>query len=149
MYVQLFNLAGLAIIGWVLMIVFPWWSWTKRLARSAAAPVYLAALYVIGVVPLFIAAGPGIMREFVTPEGVVRLLSNPDAALVVWIHILVFDQLAGILIFRDNLRERVVPIPVQSAILFLTLMFGPVGFLLYYGIRVARKKGPALLESGA
>lgn len=61
----------------------------------------------------------------------VRLLANADAALVVWIHILVFDQLVGVFIYRDNMRERVAPLPVQSAILFLTLMFGPAGFLVY------------------
>ncbi len=30
----LFNVAGLAIIGWALMILLPGWSVTKHLARS-------------------------------------------------------------------------------------------------------------------
>ncbi len=148
MYVVLFNLAGLAILGWALMIFLPSWSVTRWIARSAAFPVYLAALYAIGVVPLVVAAGPGIMRDFTTSDGVLRLLANPNVALIAWIHILVFDQLVGIMIYRDNMRHRVVPLPVQSAILFLTLMFGPAGFLAYYVIRVAKQRGPALGEAG-
>lgn len=147
MYLLLFNLAALAIAGWALMIFLPSWSVTRWIARSAVFPVYLAALYVIGVVPLVVAAGPGIIREFGSAEGVVRLLGSADAALVVWIHVLVFDQLVGVMIYRDNMRNRVVPAPVQSVILFLTLMFGPAGFLAYYAIRVARKRGPALGEA--
>ena len=148
MYVLLFNLAGPAILGWALLIFLPSWSVTRWIARSAAFPAYLAALYVVGVVPLVIAAGPGIMRDFSSADGVIRLLAGPNAALVAWIHILAFDQLAGVIVYRDNLRHRVVAVPLQSAILFLTLMFGPAGFLTYYLIRVAKRRGPALGEAG-
>jgi hypothetical protein len=101
---------------------------------------------VAGVAPILAAAGPGIIAEFATSDGVIRLLANPDVALVAWIHILVFDQLVGLLIYRDNMRYALVSIPLQSVILFLTLMFGPVGFLLYYVIRVRRGGGPAFGE---
>jgi hypothetical protein len=89
------------------------------------------------------------MREFGSAEGVVRLLTGADAALIVWIHLLVFDHLVGVFIYRDNMRVLVVSLPVQSLVLFLTLMFGPAGFLLYYVIRVARKHGPAIGEARA
>ena len=144
MYVLLFNLAGLAIVGWILLIFVPAWKGTRRVAELAVFPAYLAVLYVVGVVPVIVAAGPGVMLDFGNPAGVARLLANPDVAMVVWIHILVFDHLVGIFIYRDNMRERIVPLPVQSVILFLTLMFGPAGFLLYYGIRIARRRGPAI-----
>jgi hypothetical protein len=39
-------------------------------------------------------------------------------------------------------------LPVQSLILFLTLMFGPVGFLVYYALRIARGRGPAIGDAG-
>jgi len=71
-------------------------------------------------------------------------MSQPAAALLIWIHVLAFDQLTGLFIYRDNMRERVVPMPVQSIILFLTLMFGPAGFLLYYVLRVSRPRASAL-----
>ena len=68
----------------------------------------------------------------------------PDVALVIWIHVLAFDHAVGIFIYRDNMRERVIPLPVQSIILIMTLVFGPSGFLLYYVLRAVRKPGSAL-----
>ncbi len=136
-YSTLFTLAGIGILGWALMIFLP-----KRVARSAAFPIYLSVLYLAGVVPLVVSAGPGIVMKFGTATGVISLLSDADVALIAWIHILVFDQFVGLLIYRDNMRERLIPVALQSVILFLTLMFGPAGFLLYYLIRVARKRGP-------
>jgi hypothetical protein len=37
------------------------------------------------------------------------------------------------------MQRRYVPVPVQSALLFLTLMFGPLGYLAFMLIRVARR----------
>jgi hypothetical protein len=43
-------------------------------------------------------------------------------------------------IYRDNMLHRYVPLVVQSIILFMTLMLGPIGFLSYYLIRAARTR---------
>jgi hypothetical protein len=142
MYVTLFNLAGPAILAWVLMIFVPKWRVTQWLVRSAIVPALLAVLYVIGIVLLIGENGMGFMRDFGSAEGVAGLMARPEIALVAWIHFLVFDQLVGIFIFRDNMHHQYVPIPVQSVILFLTLMLGPVGFLSYYVIRWARSGSP-------
>jgi hypothetical protein len=141
-YSTLFSLTGIGILGWALMIFLPKWAPTKWVARSAAFPIYLSVLYLAGVVPLIVSTGPGIIMKFGTATGVISLLSDADVALIAWIHILVFDQFVGLLIYRDNMRERLIPVALQSVILFLTLMFGPAGFLLYQLIRVARKHGP-------
>lgn len=148
MMTLLFDIAGLAMIGWALMILFPGWSVTKRLVRWTAFPVVLAVLYVVGIVVVLAEAGFGVVADFGSAEGVTRLLAEPDIALVAWIHILAFDHLVGVVIFRDNLRYRVVSLPVQSVILFLTLMFGPVGFLTYWLVRVGRSVGTDLGRAG-
>lgn len=149
MYALLFELAGIAIVGWALMIFLPAWSVTRRIADWIVFPVYLALLYGVGVVPLVVEAGPGIIGDFGSVEGVLGLLADPDVALIAWIHILVFDHLVGVFIYRDNMRERVIPLPVQSIVLFLTLMFGPLGFILYSVLRVARRRGHAMIEYGS
>ena len=77
-------------------------------------------------------------RAFGSAEGVTRLLSQQNIAIVAWIHFLAFDQLVGIFIYRDNMHHRYVPIPVQSMILFFTFMLGPVGFLTHYLARLIR-----------
>lgn len=139
MYVMLFNVAGWAIVAWLLLIFLPKWRVTRWLARTEIFPVFLAAVYVVGVVPLLLQTGLGVMRDFGTAEGVTGLLARQDVALVAWIHILCFDQLVGLYIYRDNMERRHVPLVVQSVLLFLTLMFGPAGFLLYYLLRLARR----------
>ena len=143
----LFNVAGLAILGWALMILLPTWSVTRRLVAWTVFPVLLAGIYVIGVVAVLAETGLGAVADFGSAEGVVRLLSDPDVALVAWIHLLAFDHLVGVFIFRDNLHNEVVPVPVQSILLFLTLMFGPAGFLTYWIVRVARGRGTSLTSS--
>jgi hypothetical protein len=139
----LFTLAGFGIVGWVMLIFLPRWPLTRTMASSALVPLYLSAIYVVGVVPLLIATGPGVVLDFGSAEGVVRLLADRDAALIVWIHLLTFDQAVGVFIYRDNMRHHIVPVSVQSVILFLTLMFGPAGFLAYYAARAMRRRGPA------
>lgn len=139
MYVTLFNLAGFAIVAWLLLILLPKWRVTRFVARWAVFPVFLSVLYVVGLAAQFGGLG-GAVRDFGTAEGVVRLLARADVALLAWIHILAFDQLAALYIYRDNMEHRYVPLPVQSVLLFLTLMFGPVGFLSYYLLRLARRR---------
>lgn len=149
MHVRLFDLAGLAIVAWLLLIFLPKWSVTRFVARTAIFPVFISVLYVVGVVPLLMGTGLGVMRDFGTAEGVTRLLTRQEVALVAWIHILAFDQLVGLYIYRENMERRYVPLPVQSVILFFTLMFGPVGFLAYYVLRLLRRRGGAALAQDA
>jgi len=138
---QLFSLAGIATLGWVLLILLPRWWATRRMAELEVFPIYLALLYLVGVVPLVVAAGPGIIRDFGNADGVANLLAQRDVALIAWIHILVFDQVVGVLIYRDNMSHRYLPIFGQSAILVLTFLFGPVGYLAYSAAReLARRR---------
>jgi hypothetical protein len=142
MYRILFDLAGFALPGWLLLIFLPRWRVTRWVAESAVFPVYLAVLYVAGVAGVLAAHGPGMMADFGSADGVVRLLAMEPVALVAWIHLLAFDQVAALVIFRDNMRRRVVPLPVQSVLLFATLMLGPLGFLAYWMLRTARTRRP-------
>ena len=140
MYVTLFKLAGLAAPAWLLLIFLPKWRFTRWLARTAIIPALISLIYLAGVGLLVTAEGFGFMRDFGSAEGVTRLLARQDIAMVAWIHILAFDQLVGLLIYRDNMEHRYVPLPVQSLLLFLTFMLGPIGFLTYYVLRLLRGK---------
>lgn len=143
MYANLFQLASLAIVGWIPLIVAPTWSGSRRLAGSAFFPIYISVLYAFGVGALLMELGPGFIADFGSAEGVARLLARREIAWVAWLHILAFDQVIALLIYRENMRRRYVPVPVQSALLFLTLMFGPLGYLAFVAIRVARLGGRA------
>jgi hypothetical protein len=142
MYRTLFDIAGIAMLGWLLLVLLPGWKVTRRIAESAIFPVFLCVLYVAGLAAVLRELGPGFMRDFGSADGVLALLRIESIALVAWIHILAFDQLVGVLIYRDNMKHRFVPLPVQSVLLVATLMLGPVGFLSYWAVRVARTRRP-------
>jgi len=144
MYETLFAVAGIAMLGWLLLILAPGWSFTRRVAETAVFPLFLSALYLVGIAAVIRENGLGFMADFGSAEGVMALLATGPVALVAWIHILAFDQVVAHLIYRDNLKHRVVPLPLQSVILLATLMLGPVGFLTYWAIRSARLRQPAV-----
>ncbi|HEX8391365.1 MAG TPA: ABA4-like family protein [Longimicrobium sp.] len=147
MYLTLYTVAGWAMAGWLLMMLLPTFRVTRWIAERAVFPIFLSLLYLAGIVPLLMRLGPGMVRDFGDAPGVIRLLGNPDIALVAWIHILAFDQAVALWIYRDNMRERWLPLPVQSIILFATLMFGPLGLLSYVALRgLARSRRAARAE---
>ena len=137
-YAVLFQLSSLAIAGWIVLIFFPTWRGSRRLAASQFFPIYISVFYAFGVGALLMERGPGFIADFGTDAGVARLLAQPEIAWVAWLHILAFDQVIGLMIYRENMRHRYVPVPVQSALLFLTLMFGPLGYLAWMLIRAGK-----------
>jgi hypothetical protein len=133
----LFSIASVALLGWALMIFAPAWRVTRWLVRHELFPLFLVLLYAIGLFAI-VFTGPSVRWNFGNVDNVLALLAREDVALVAWIHILAFDHLVGVVIFRDNAAYRYVPTVVQSLILFVTLFFGPLGYLIYYLSRLAR-----------
>lgn len=136
--------------AWLLLAVLPHWSWTDRIVHSIVIPVILGALYTW----LFATGG---LSGADTPEGggfgsleaLTILFSHPAAALAGWVHYLVFDLFVGAWEVRDARRRQLNHLLVLLP-LFLTLMAGPMGLLLYILIRSAfRKGGLSLKESPA
>jgi hypothetical protein len=131
----LYSLSSIAMIFWVMLIVLPKWKVTRFLVNLHVFPIYLGFLYSIGMITTVWSSGLHFMADYNSAAGVINLLSHPNFALIVWIHILCFDLFVGHLIYRENMEHGYVPILLQSIILFLTLMFGPFGWLCYVGIR--------------
>lgn len=140
MYEKLFSLASIAMLLWLLLILLPMWRVTRFLTNITIFPMYLAALYAIGIITAIVGSGFGFVQDFGSAEGVIRLLSKPDFALLVWLHLLCFDQAIAHYVYRDNMEHRYVSIPMQSVLLFLILMFGPLGLLCYLVLRKVRKR---------
>ena len=132
----LFKLSSLAALPiWALMIFLPRWGVTKRLISSPLVCAAPAALYAALVIPHF----TEVWRAVSSPElsGITALLGSPVGAMIGWMHFLAFDLFVGRWIYLDG-RERGVPAWVMAPVLFLTLMLGPCGFLLYLIVRHAR-----------
>jgi len=132
----LFKLSGLAVLPfWALMIFLPRWRVTKRLMSSPLVCAAPAALYAALVIPRF----AEVWRAVSSPElsGIAALLGSPTGATVGWLHFLAFDLFVGRWIYLDG-RERGVHAWALAPVLFLTLMLGPCGFLLYLIVRHVR-----------
>jgi hypothetical protein len=129
----LFSLSNLLVMPfWLLMIALPHWRWTHRIMRSPLVSAAPALLYAALVLPraaelLLALASP-------TAGGVAALLGTPAGATIAWAHFLAFDLFVGRWAYLDS-RERAISAWLMAPVLFLVLMLGPLGFLIYLAVR--------------
>src|SRR5580704_4253119 len=117
---------------WALVILLPRWRWTGRIMRSPFVSAAPALLYAVLVLPRLREIWPAIARP--TLPGIATLLGSPEGATIAWVHFLAFDLFIGRWVFLDSQERRVSPL-LMAPVLFLTLMLGPLGFLIYLVIR--------------
>ncbi len=122
----------LALPFWALMILLPRWRWTTRILQSPLVSAAPAFLYVALVLPRLVEIWPAVTRP--TLSGIAVLLGSPAGATIAWVHFLAFDLFVGRWVYLDS-RERRVSAWIMAPVLFLTLMLGPAGFLLYLVVR--------------
>jgi len=131
---QVFSIVNLiATAAWVALLILPGRRWVTGIVTSTVVPVLFAIVYV-GIVATTFGRTPG---GFTTLAGVATLFSNPWALLAGWIHYLAFDLLIGTWETRDA-REHGLPHLLLVPCLVLTFLFGPAGWLLYRGVRLAK-----------
>ena len=131
---QVFSIVNLiATAAWVALLILPGRRWVTGIVTSTVVPVLFAIVYV-GIVATTFGRTPG---GFTTLAGVATLFSNPWALLAGWIHYLAFDLLIGTWETRDA-RDHGVPHLLLVPCLVLTFLFGPAGWLLYRGVRLAK-----------
>ena len=132
-----FNIASLiALAGWLPLFSYPLWPQTARITVLTIAVGLLCILYTFFVFFARILEEPSTRPKggFSSLAGVVSLFKSPRVVLAGWIHYLAFDLMVGMFIVTDAARIGIVHWWLLPA-LFLTLMFGPVGLLLYLAMR--------------
>jgi hypothetical protein len=130
---SIFRLSNLLVLPlWVLMILLPRWRWTVRIMRSPLISAAPALLYAALVLPRLDEIWPAVTRP--TLSGIAGLLGSAAGATIAWVHFLAFDLFVGRWIYLDS-RERRLSAWLMAPVLFLTLMLGPAGFLLYLVVR--------------
>lgn len=123
-----FSIASLtAIAGWLVLIAGIILNRPLLRDRIAglAIPLLLSLAYTLLIARFWFATEGG----FNTLANVQKLFAAPWAALAGWIHYLAFDLFVGAVLAR-RLMERGLPRLVLVAVLPLTFLFGPIGFLL-------------------
>jgi hypothetical protein len=137
-----YDLAGkLVMLGWLGLIVSLFVERVRpavQLATRLVMPSLLAIAYGLLIRAGFAEAplgGFGSITE-------IRALFASDSALVAgWLHYLAFDLFVGSWIVADGLRRRI-PALLILPCLPLTLLFGPVGLLLFILLRLALMRRP-------
>lgn len=138
-----------AMLFWVMLAFLP----RKPLVLSAvlyagvallcaAYATFFALLLSGSVDPGASANGGGGGMDFSTIAGVQALFSSKAGAVIGWTHYLAFDLFVGLWIARDADNKGVGRL-WQIPILFLTLMVGPVGLLIWLIVREPRARAAA------
>lgn len=130
---QLFSLAGAAaMVGWLALAVVPLRYRAPRLVALGVA-LAIAMLYaaLIGVYWSGAQGGFGSLAE------VALLFQAPGLLLAGWVHYLAFDLLVGAW-EREQARELGLPQWLLVPCLLLTFLFGPLGWLVFMGLRMTR-----------
>lgn len=132
----IFSICNTAVLpGWLLLAILPRWKWTARLITSVIIPALLGLVYLYLIVTQFGKAEGG----FGSLAQVQQLFQNPAMLLAGWIHYLAFDLFIGSWEVRDAQRLGLNHLLVIPG-LALTFLFGPIGLVLYFLIRLAAKK---------
>ena len=130
----LFTIANnVAVAGGLLLVLAPRWRGTRAVVLSGALPGLLAATYAV-VIGYQTVAHPAAGGGFGSLAQVAALFRQPWALLAGWVHYLCFDMWTGAWELRDAQR-RGVPHGLLVPCLLGTFLVGPVGLLLYFGVR--------------
>jgi hypothetical protein len=143
MWDTVFGAANLlALVMWAALVLLPRW------------PALLSAILYLGVGLLCLAYATGIIGilsggfdpggarapvDFSTIAGVRAIFASDGGATIGWIHYLAFDLFTGLWIARDADAKKFSRL-IQAPILLATFMAGPLGLLLWLGIRERRAR---------
>ena len=141
---ELFLIAGrVAMPGWLLLAMGlfapPRWSARLLWLGGRAAPLLLSAGYAASM----LAWWGGSEGGFQTLDAVARLFESKGLLLAGWIHYLAFDLLVGRWQVDQALERGGVLRWLVLPCLAATLMFGPVGLLLFLALSAATRRPAA------
>lgn len=122
---------ALVIPGWLLLAIRPSSSWATALIAPVIISGVLAIVYSILIVTN-IGSGDG---DFTSLAGVGSLFANPWILTAGWIHYLAFDLFIGAWEVRDSQRLGIRHAYVLPCLVF-TFLLGPIGLLMYLGLRI-------------
>jgi len=128
-----------ALVGWLILAVFPRQKWSAALVTGVVIPVLLSLVY-LALIATHFGKGHG---DFQSLAGVAALFSDPFVLLAGWVHYLAFDLFVGSFEVRDAQRHGISHFIVLPC-LFFTFMLGPIGFLLYLVVRGVKTRRLAL-----
>ena len=133
---SIFSAANMvALGGWIALLVAPRTPLVTWRLAGLAIPALLAGLYAV----LLALHAPGAEGGFSSLADVAALFRTEGVLLAGWVHYLAFDLFVGAWICRRGAAEEMNPWLVRLC-LPPTFLAGPVGLLLFLGLRAAMVK---------
>ncbi|MEP6749842.1 MAG: abscisic acid-deficient protein Aba4 family protein [Bacteroidota bacterium] len=135
MFFTLINIVSAA--GWILIIIISrFWKGADTFLVCIVVALLAAAYSWFNFAHINEAGGPG---GFSTFEGVTKIFSNPWLIDAAWAHIVGIDLIIGMLI-KNNAAKHGMPYGLVVIILLVTIVFTPLGLLLYLLARWIKTK---------
>lgn len=129
-----------ALFGWFVLAAFPLWPAILGVtAQSAVIGIVVILLCVAYSYLVFFGKkhdGPDhkVRGSFWSLKGIIKLFQTPRILLAGWVHYLAFDLMVGVFIVSNAAQYNIAHWMLLPC-LFMTLMFGPAGLLLYFVLR--------------
>ncbi|NJN83608.1 MAG: DUF4281 domain-containing protein [Caldilineaceae bacterium] len=137
---NIFRLSSLFVMPfWLLAILLPRWRWSQRVIGSVWIVAPAALLYIALIAPQLAGALPLLLNP--TLSGIAAFLGTPAGATTAWVHFLAFDLFVGRWVYLDGNSREISPWLI-SPLLFLVLLVGPLGLMLYLCVRPIVGKRP-------
>jgi hypothetical protein len=140
---RLFSLAGAAaMVGWFALALSPLHRRLAQMVAGWAIPALIGLAY-MGLIARYWGEASG---GFGSLAEVSALFDHRGMLLAGWLHYLAFDLFIGAWEVREAERVGLPHWTVLPA-LALTFLFGPIGLLVFLGLRTMRLRGfPARLQ---
>ena len=126
---------------WLLLIAIPDSRITQIFVNSVILPLILSTAYIYVIyqtilldVPIF-----NILELYLSIDNLYTIFANESFLLIFWIHFLALSLFLGSWVSRDAVKYN---IPKKIVVFPLVLIYftGPVGFILYWTIRIFYSK---------
>lgn len=134
----------LVVPAWLMLVLLPRHTLTRRLVHSALYPAILGSIYLIGLVAATVFGQSAEGVGFFSLSAVALLFDHPNGVIVGWTHYLVFDLFVGAWISRDAQRRKISHLAILPSLIG-AFLFGPIGLLNYLLLRLFRD-GTASLD---
>ncbi len=129
----LFQFLALLILPfWVLILFLPKWGVSHRVLQSSWSVVPIAAAYAAFVIPQITTVLPHVLSP--DPHEQAAYFATPAGFLLISAHAVALDLFVGRWVYLDGYAAGRSPW-LMSPILFVVMMLGPLGLLLYLAIR--------------
>lgn len=133
---NIFKVSGyISLVGWILLFCLPSWQYSQTVVVGIVISLLCGIYtYLVFLGKRHDEPGLKIKGHFWSLRGVMGLFKSPRFVLAGWIHYLAFDLLTGLFIV-SNAKHYEISHWMLLPCLFMTLMFGPAGLLLYLLLR--------------